>query len=182
MKTPLLATAAASLLLASCAGMSTGLKDNTKPYACADYNKARAKIAAKPTDTTLNDLYKDAEIFRFLKVNLVGVKTAMPKHPGTREEAMATIDDAIDLQALQCRLAPGATVKYAAEQVTPDSVRLGYSVEFPSAAPEAVKDAMADRRMNRPVANESGMAAAKAFAQNCLSKNAPAAVCKLGGL
>jgi hypothetical protein len=41
---------------------------------------------------------------------------------------------------------------------------------------------MGDRRMGKPIPNEKGMESVKAFIQNCASKSAPAAVCKLGGL
>ena len=172
---------AAALSLSACAGMSTNMADNTKPYSCADYNTARAKVAAQ-SGATLNELYKDPAVLRFMKVNLVGFKASMPKHPGNRDAVMKLIDNTTNLQALQCRMAPDATVRYAAEQVTPASVRLGYSVDFKSAAPEAVKDAMADYRMGKNIPNEKGMESVKAFIQNCGSKSAPASVCKLGGL
>lgn len=179
MKTAAFAITAAALL-ASCA---TQMPSNAKDYSCTDYNAAKNRLDAKPKGTTLNDLYKDAELLKFMKVNLVGFKSAVGKHPN-REEAMRTIDDSADVQALQCRVAPKAIVKYTAEQVTPASVRLGYVVDFSPAGgmPAAAKEALGNRRLGKAVADEPGMEMVKKFIQNCASGSAPAAVCKLGNL
>lgn len=178
MKTTTLALTTAVLF----AGCATQMPSNAKDYSCAEFNKASAKLNAKPAGTTLNELYKDPEILRFLKVNLVGFKNAITKHP-SREDAMRIIDDSADIQSLQCRLVPTATVKYTAEQVTPASVRLGYVVNYNGAKePAAVKEALGNRRLAKPVADENGTEMVKKFIQNCASGSAPAAVCKLGNL
>ncbi len=179
MKTSIAAVSTLALL-AACA---TQMPSNAKDYSCTDYNKAKQRLDAKPAGTTLNDLYTDAEILRFMKVNLVGFKSAIGKHPN-REEAMRTIEDSADIQALQCRVAPKAVVKYTAEQVTPASVRLGYVVDFSAAGgtPPEVKEALGNRRLGKGVKDEAGMEMVKKFIQNCASGAAPAQACKLGNL
>ncbi len=150
--------------------------DNSTAYSCTEYNKMRAKVAANPSEA-----YTQADTLRFNKINLVGFKAALPKHPN-KEQTMRLIDDTADFQALSCRVAPDAIVHYTAQQVTPSSVRLGYTMSFPSGKPEAVKKAEGDLRMGRPIANEQGMGTVKEFIQNCAAGSAPAHACKLGGL
>lgn len=164
----------AAIGLAACS--TTAVPDNAKAYSCTEYNKMRAKVVAYPAEA-----YTSADTLRFNKINLVGFKSALPKHP-TKPETMRLIDDTADLQALSCRVAPDAIVLYTAEQVTPASVRLGYIVSYPSGKPEAIKTAEGNLRMGRPIANEEGMGKVKEFIQNCAAGAAPAHACKLGGL
>ncbi|RYG60516.1 MAG: hypothetical protein EON60_06880 [Alphaproteobacteria bacterium] len=175
MKTVLsLALGLTAIGLTACS--TTVIPDNSKAYSCAEYNKMRAKVVASPSTA-----YTSPDTLRFNKVNLVGFKTALPKHP-SKPETMRLIDDTADLQSLQCRLAPDAIVYYTAQQVTPASVRLGYVVSYPTGKPDAVKISEGDLRLGRPIANEKGMEKTKEFIQNCAAGAAPAHACKLGGL
>lgn len=172
MKTTHLALSLAALGLAAC----SSVPNNAKPYSCTEYNRMLAKVNANPSEA-----YTQADTLRFNKINLVGFKAALPKHP-TREDTLRLIDDVADLQAMQCRLAPDAVIHYTAQTVSEGSVRLGYVVDYPSGKPAAVKVAEGDLRMKRPVTNEAGTAKVKEFIQNCAAGAAPAHACRLGGL
>lgn len=171
-RSPVLPLTAITVLLAAC----SSIPDNAKPYSCTEFNRMQAKVNANPSEA-----FTQADTLRYNKINLVGFKAALPKHP-SKEDTLRLIDDVADLQALQCRTAPDAVIHYTAQQVSPGSVRLGYIVEYPSGKPDAVKQAEGNLRTGKRIANESGTAKVKEFIQNCAAGAAPAHACKLGGL
>lgn len=177
MKLHTLAAMGAALGLAAC----TTVPENAKPYSCKEYNAARAQISKYSTP---QQAWDNAETAKFMKINLVGFKSALSKHPGSREKVMSFIDNNTDLQAMQCRVAPTAVVHYTAEQVTPASVRLGYFVEYKDGKPAeiATLEGNIKRGSVTEIPNEAGMSVVKQFIQDCAANSAPARVCKLGNL
>ncbi|PZP39646.1 MAG: hypothetical protein DI585_03545 [Pseudomonas fluorescens] len=176
MKILALSATVATLGLAAC----STIPENSKPYTCADYNAARAKLAKYSTPQAA---FEDAQVAKFMKINYVGFRTNLQKHPGSREKVMAFIDDNTDAQAKQCRLMPQATIHYTAVQVTDASVRLGYMVDTSGlTTPPEVKTALGNLRMGKPVENESGLGVVKSYIQDCAAKSAPARVCRLSNL
>lgn len=176
MKILALAAVATALGISAC----STIPENSRPYTCAEYNAARAKMSSYKTPQAA---FEDPAVAKFMKVNYIGFRANLAKHPGSREKVMAFIDDNTDTQAKQCRLMPQASIHYTAEQITPDSVRLGYVVDTKGlTTPAEVKTALGNMRMGKPVENESGMGVVKAYIQDCAAKSAPARVCKLGNM
>lgn len=172
MKSIALATVAVTLGLAAC----TTVPENAKPYSCAEYNKHRAELTKNPAAVS-----RGGDMLKFLKVNKVGFQAGIGKHP-SREDVMRSINDSVDIQAMQCRLDPAATVNYTADIVQPASVRLGYHIAYSKPEPKEVRDARYNLKVGKPVADEAGMQPVKDYIQNCAAGAASAKACKLGGL
>lgn len=165
------ATIAFTFTLAGCASVPS----NSKPYTCAEYNKARAALA-HPTPAVT-----EADMLRFYKINMVTYKTELPKRI-SRDQLPEFISNVVNYQAAACRTNPDATIHYTAVQQTPSSVRLGSMMTYPSGQSTEARQAYANIRMGRPVANEAGLQSVKAHIQNCVAGKLPAIECKLGGL
>ncbi len=161
----------AALAVTGCASVP----DNSKPYTCFEYNKARAALSS-PTRTVT-----DADMLRFFKVNMVTYKTELPKHI-KRDELPEYISNVVNYQAAACRVNPDATIHYTAVQETPTSVRLGSMMSFPNGQSPEGREAYGNIRMGRAVVNEAGMQPVKAHIQNCVAGKLPAVECKLGNL
>lgn len=175
MKTLAIAAAAAALGLAGC----TTIPANSKPYSCKEYNDARAQISKLSTS---QQAWENATTARFMRINYVGFKASLDKHPA-RDQIPTLINNAANLQAMQCRVAPSAVIHYTAEQTKPGSVLLGYYVDYPNGKPSEIStlEGQLKRGSVTEVPNEKGMEPVKQFIRDCASKSAPARVCKLAG-